>query len=197
MKRPFDIVVSVIGLALSSPLWLMIAIAIRASGDPVLFRQERWGRGGRIFSINKFRTMHVSDEQTVVQAALRDERVTRIGHLLRVTGMDELPQFLNILKGDMSLVGPRALAVSEVITAGGGLPVVYEDMPGFAKRLAVRPGLTGTATIYLPRDAPPEEKFKYDLDYIERQSFFYDLKLVLMSLWISVRGRWEDRDAKL
>jgi lipopolysaccharide/colanic/teichoic acid biosynthesis glycosyltransferase len=198
LKRPFDVTVALIALILVSPLWLLIAIAIKTTGSgPILFRQQRWGKGGEFFWINKFRTMDHGDEETVVQAGLSDRRVTTVGRILRRTGMDEIPQFVNILRGDMSFVGPRALAVSEVVLVAPGRPIFYEELPGFSKRLAVRPGLTGTATIFLPRDAHPDEKFKADLEYIEQQSFLFDLKLVLMSLWISIRGRWETRESKL
>jgi lipopolysaccharide/colanic/teichoic acid biosynthesis glycosyltransferase len=111
--------------------------------------------------------------------------------------MDELPQFLNILRGDMSFVGPRALAVGENLIDENGQPIRYETMPDFHSRLSVRPGLTGMATIYIPKDSPPATKLEYDLRYISQQSFWLDLRLILLSLWISLRGRWESRDHKL
>ena len=132
----------------------------------------------------------------VTQAVVDDERVTRVGRILRATGIDELPQFFNILKGDMSFVGPRALALDEVF-ATNGHRMHYDEYPEFAKRQAVRPGLTGLATIYLPKDAPPDVKFQKDIEYIETQTFGLDLKLIFLSLWISVRGKWETREKKL
>lgn len=199
-KRALDVVLSVVGLFLSSPLWLLIALGIKVDdGGPVLYRQRRWGRGEQPFELLKFRSM-VSDSDRrfgITQASVSDKRVTRVGRLLRATGMDELPQFLNILKGDMSFVGPRALAVGEALINEKGEAVRYEDLEDFHTRLAVRPGLTGMATIYIPKDSPPGTKLEYDLRYIREQSFWLDIKLIFLSLWISVRGQWESRDPKI
>ncbi|MGH2656337.1 MAG: sugar transferase, partial [Actinomycetota bacterium] len=126
-----------------------------------------------------------------------DSRITRVGRILRSTGIDELPQLLNILRGDMSFVGPRALARGEIVVDQEDQTILYEDWPGFQCRLRVRPGLTGMATIYVPKDAHPEVKLAYDLRYIEEQSFWLDLRLIGISLWISFRGRWETRGSKL
>ena len=105
--------------------------------------------------------------------------------------MDELPQLLNILRGDMSFVGPRALRPGEIEALGNGTLERLEDVPGFAKRSQVQPGLTGVAQIYAARDIPRRQKFRYDLLYVRRQSFWLDLRLVLLSFWISARGTWE------
>jgi lipopolysaccharide/colanic/teichoic acid biosynthesis glycosyltransferase len=126
-----------------------------------------------------------------------DARITRTGRWLRASGMDELPQLLSICKGDMSLVGPRALAVGEKYRDATGNDVAYQDVAGFDERLSVRPGLTGLATIYLPKDAHPRERFEVDLQYVRNPSFMRDVRLVLASLWISVRGKWETRDQKI
>jgi lipopolysaccharide/colanic/teichoic acid biosynthesis glycosyltransferase len=133
----------------------------------------------------------------VQQATVGDPRITKVGRILRGTGLDELPQLFAILRGDMSFVGPRPLAVGEIVRDGTGRPVPYEDIPGFRERLEMRPGLTGTSTIFLPKDAPPEQKFQRDLDYIAHRSFMGDLRLIFLSVWISVRGRWEMRGDKL
>jgi lipopolysaccharide/colanic/teichoic acid biosynthesis glycosyltransferase len=118
-----------------------------------------------------------------------------VGHFLRSTGLDELPQLLNILRGEMSFVGPRALATDE--RDRNGLPIVYTNTPGFATRLQVRPGLTGLATIYLPKDASSRLKFRTDLLYVRRISFWLDVRLILLSFWISFRGKWETRSKKV
>jgi lipopolysaccharide/colanic/teichoic acid biosynthesis glycosyltransferase len=132
-----------------------------------------------------------------VPARERDPRVTRVGVVLRRMGLDELPNLLSIWRGDMSLVGPRALATGETYGTSDGVVVRYEDVPGFRERLRVRPGLTGLATIYLAKDAHPRERFAVDVKYVNTQSLALDLRLVVLSLWISIRGRWETRGAKV
>ncbi|MBW1717674.1 MAG: sugar transferase, partial [Deltaproteobacteria bacterium] len=124
-------------------------------------------------------------------------RITRVGRILRSTGLDELPQLINIFKGEMSFVGPRSLAVAEIVQDEKGHVVNYEDISGFYERLSVRPGLTGLATIYIPKDAPPRRKFHYDLLYIRKQSLWLDLRLIFLSFWISFRGKWETRGKKM
>jgi lipopolysaccharide/colanic/teichoic acid biosynthesis glycosyltransferase len=120
-----------------------------------------------------------------------------VGRFLRACGMDELPQLLNIWKGEMSFVGPRALAVGEMLRDAQGNYTTYDHIPGFWERLAVRPGLTGIATIYIPKDAYPRRKFRYDLLYIRRQSCWLDIRLIVLSFWISFCGRWETRERKV
>jgi len=110
--------------------------------------------------------------------------------------MDELPQLVNILRGDMSFVGPRALRPGEIETGAGGRLERLEDVPGFEYRIRVRPGLTGLAQVYAPRDVPRRQKFKYDRLYVERQSWRLDIRLILLSFWISVLGTWEVRGRK-
>jgi lipopolysaccharide/colanic/teichoic acid biosynthesis glycosyltransferase len=131
-----------------------------------------------------------------VQASLADPRVTRVGRVLRAMGLDELPQLWSILKGDMSMVGPRALAIGETYRDRNGDAVDYSSMPGFDERLRVRPGLTGAATVYLPKDAHPSERFEVDVEYVRNPSIWRDAKLVALSLWISFRGKWETRTKK-
>jgi lipopolysaccharide/colanic/teichoic acid biosynthesis glycosyltransferase len=200
LKRPFDFIISMIGLLLSAPLWAIIALAIKLDdGGPVFYEQQRWGRNGRIFSVRKFRTMIANADARfgARPAQQNDARITRVGKMLRATGMDELPQLLSICKGDMSLVGPRALAINERYREAGGSDVAYQDVPGFQERLKVRPGLTGLATIYLAKDAHPRERFEVDLQYVRSPSFIRDVRLVIASLWISVRGKWETRGNKI
>ena len=200
LKRPFDFIVAGIGLLLSAPLWAIIALAIKLDdGGPIFYEQERWGRHGRVFRVRKFRTM-IADADArfgARPAQQNDTRVTPPGRWLRASGMDELPQLLSICKGDMSLVGPRALAIGEKYRDDDGVDVAYQDVPGFNERLSVRPGLTGLATIYLPKDAHPRERFEVDLRYVRNPSFLRDVRLVMASLWISVRGKWETRGKKI
>jgi lipopolysaccharide/colanic/teichoic acid biosynthesis glycosyltransferase len=198
MKRAFDCTLAGAGLIVSSPLWLAIATLIKLEdGGPIFFSQERTGLRGRVFDALKFRSMRPDAEALTgaVQATENDPRVTRIGRLMRATAMDELPQLWNIIAGDMSFVGPRALRPGEVETSGTTL-VHAEDIPGYATRIAVRPGLTGIAQIYAPRDVPRRQKFRYDRLYVHRQSFGLDLRLILLSFWISFRGTWESRGRK-
>jgi lipopolysaccharide/colanic/teichoic acid biosynthesis glycosyltransferase len=131
-----------------------------------------------------------------IQAVERDPRVTVVGQLLRATAMDELPQLWNIFRGDMSFVGPRALRPEEIEVDAGGVRVPLDRVPGFTERSAVPPGLTGIAQIYAPRDVTRRQKFRFDLLYIRRQSFLLDLRLLVVSFWITMRGTWEARERK-
>jgi lipopolysaccharide/colanic/teichoic acid biosynthesis glycosyltransferase len=151
LKRAFDAALSGAGLVASAPLWALFAAAIKIEdGGPVFFRQERVGLGGAPFMAFKFRSMRPDAEAGVgaVQAVERDPRVTRVGRFMRATAMDELPQLWNILRGDMSFVGPRALRPGEIEAGRGGILERLEDVPGFATRVSVRPGLTGVAQVY-------------------------------------------------
>jgi lipopolysaccharide/colanic/teichoic acid biosynthesis glycosyltransferase len=196
LKRGFDIFLSSIGLVLSSPLWLIISVAIYLDErGSIFFFQERVGKWGRKFQAYKFRSMKMGVKKDL-QASENDTRVTRVGRILRATAMDELPQLINILKGDMSFVGPRALLAEETETQQS------KKNPGrldslFRARCAVSPGLTGVAQIFAPRDVPREKKYRYDLFYIRHQSFWLDLKLIVFSFLITFRGAWEIRDNKL
>ena len=200
LKRPFDIALSGLGLVLSSPLWAMFSLAIKLEDrGPVFYLQERVGKGGLTFKVIKFRSMIVDAERTTgaVQATEHDPRVTRVGRFLRGTAMDELPQLVNIFKGDMSFVGPRALRPQEREVMGDPGVLAIEHIPGFAERLTVTPGLTGVAQVYLPADAPRRKKFRYDLRYIRRASFCLDLKLIALSFLITFRGKWEYHGKKI
>ena len=198
MKRALDVLLSAVGLIASAPLWVMLAAAIKlGDGGPVFFRQERVGKGGRVFMALKFRSMRPDAETVVgaVQASENDPRVTAIGRLLRATAMDELPQLWNILVGDMSFVGPRALRPGEIEVSGEHL-VRLEDVPGYQQRIQVPPGLTGIAQIYAPRDLRRRDKFRYDRLYVRKQSWMLDARLILLSFWISFLGTWEARGRK-
>ena len=198
MKRLFDMMLAGAGLVASAPLWAFFGAAIKLEdGGPIFYTQERVGLRGRVFSALKFRSMRPDAESGLgaVQATEDDPRVTKVGRLMRATAMDELPQLWNIFRGDMSFVGPRALRPGEA-EADGGAVVQLKDIPGYASRIAVRPGLTGIAQIYAPRDVPRRQKFRYDGLYVRRQSMTLDLRLILLSFWISFRGTWESRGRK-
>jgi len=199
LKRPFDIFFSSLMIILSLPFSVLFAFAIKLEdGGPVLYRQKRWGRYGIHFMGYKFRTMVPNSDQDygIRPAEEDDPRITKVGRLLRAMGLDELPQIINIFLGQMSFVGPRPLAVGEVLLDQAGRFLNYEDVPGFWDKLRVRPGLTSIGTIYIPKDSAPERKFRYDLVYIRKQSFWLDVRLILLSFWISFRGKWETRGGK-
>ncbi len=199
-KRALDVALSGVGLIASAPIWAVLAALIKSEdGGPVFFGQERVGEGGRLFLTLKFRSMIADAEAKVgaLQASEHDPRVTRIGRIMRVTAMDELPQLWNIFRGDMSFVGPRALRPGEIETSGSGQHVPMEEIPGYVERHTVRPGLTGVAQIYAPRDVPRRHKFKYDAIYVANQSFWLDVRLITLSFWITFRGKWEHRGRKV
>jgi len=199
-KRALDVALSGAGLLASAPIWAGLATLIKLEdGGPVFFSQERVGEGGRRFDALKFRSMIPDAEAKVgaLQASEHDPRVTRIGRIMRVTAMDELPQLWNIFRGDMSFVGPRALRPGEIETGGAGQPVAIEDIPGYRERHSVRPGLTGIAQIFAPRDVARRYKFKYDQIYVRHSSFALDVRLILLSFWITFRGKWEIRGRKV
>jgi lipopolysaccharide/colanic/teichoic acid biosynthesis glycosyltransferase len=199
MKRAFDVSLAGAGLLFSSPLWVLFGAAIKLEdGGPIFYTQERVGLRGCVFNALKFRSMRPDAEAGVgaIQAMEHDPRVTRVGRLMRATAMDELPQLWNIVRGDMSFVGPRALRPGEVETSTGREIVRIDQVPGYAARIGVRPGLTGIAQIYAPRDVARRQKFRYDRLYVRRQSLWLDARLILLSFWISFRGTWESRGRK-
>lgn len=199
-KRLFDIVFSLLGLVLSSWLWPVIwAAIIIEDGFPVFITQKRVGKAGVLFSSLKFRSMKKEclDETVSRQARECDPRVTFVGRLMRRTALDELPQLANILAGDMSFVGPRALLPREIEVDPAAGEVDINRIPGYRERLRVRPGLTGIAQVFARRDLPRAHKFKYDLLYIRKWSFGLDLWLIFVSFIVSFRGRWERRGTKL
>jgi lipopolysaccharide/colanic/teichoic acid biosynthesis glycosyltransferase len=198
VKRMLDIGLSGTGLILSAPLWPIIAAAIKAdSRGPIFYGQGRVGEGGRPFMVLKFRSMVVDAEvDGPRQADAHDPRITRVGRILRATAMDELPQLWNIFRGDMSFVGPRALRPEEIEVDGNGASVPLDAIPGYLQRCTVPPGLTGIAQIYAPRDVSRRQKFRFDLLYIKRRSLMLDIRLILLSFWITARGTWEAREKK-
>ena len=198
-KRALDVALSGFGVVLSAPLWALIAVAIKIdTRGPVFYGQPRVGEGGRIFRVLKFRSMIDDAEKDTgpLPAGEDDRRVTRVGRVLRATAMDELPQLWNIFIGDMSMVGPRALRPEEIDIDSAGRPVPLQAIPGFTARSAIPPGLTGIAQIYARRDVSRRQKFRFDRLYIRRQSMLLDLRLILLSFWITARGTWEAREKK-
>lgn len=171
-KRALDCIISLFALILLSPLLLSIAILVRINiGSPVLFKQKRPGRNEKIFTLYKFRTM--TDECDKNGELLPDElRLTKFGKWLRSTSLDELPELFNILKGDMSLVGPRPLLVEY-------LPLYNEEQ---RRRHEVRPGLTGFAQINGRNAISWEEKFRFDLQYVDNITFLQDLKIIFLTI---------------
>ena len=179
IKRVFDIVVSLIGLVVAAPFMLIIAICIKAyDGGPVFFTQDRLTLDGKVFKILKFRSMRVEKEQKgYCMTRKDDDRITPVGKILRNIHFDELPQLVNILKGDMSIVGPRPECP--------GLAAEYSQMiPEFPFRLKVKAGLTGYAQVYGKYNTTPYDKLKLDLTYIEKYSFLLDLELIVMTFKI-------------
>lgn len=198
-KRVFDAALAGLGLLGSLPLWVVVAIYIKLEdGGPVFYWQDRVGLGGRLFRSWKFRSMVTDSDEKFgpLQASENDSRVTKVGRFLRATALDELPQLWNILIGDMSFVGPRALLPEEIEVNGNGAVTPQEQIPGYKARHQVRPGLTGLAQIYAPRDVLRRHKFAYDMLYIKNESFWFDLKLIALSFWITFRGTWELRGRK-
>ena len=171
IKRLLDVILSVIGLIILSPILLITAIAIKLeSKGPVIFQQDRHGLNGQAFKIYKFRSMCVGAEKDGVYETKGDMRVTKVGRIIRKTSIDELPQFVNIIKGDMSIIGPRPT-------------LTYHPWPiekytnEQRKRFNVRPGVTGWAQINGRKDVPWDKRIEYDVWYVDNLSFGLDFKI--------------------
>ena len=171
-KRPLDVILSLLAIAVLSPVLLIIAILVKAKlGSPILFKQKRPGLNEKIFTMYKFRTM--TDARDENGELLPDSmRLTRFGKILRSTSLDELPELLNILKGDMSFVGPRPLLVEY-------LPLYNEHQK---RRREVRPGLSGLAQVSGRNAISWEEKFRLDVEYVDNVSFFLDCKIIFLTI---------------
>ena len=182
-KRVFDIMISLVFICTLFPLfYVIIGAAIKlTSVGPVLFRQQRSGLGNKPFTCLKFRTMVVNDEADTLQAAGDDKRITAVGKFLRETSLDELPQFVNVLRGDMSIVGPRPHMLSHT--------ELYSALiPDYMHRLTVKPGITGVAQVLGYRGETPEladmaRRVRLDLWYVNRRSFKLDLYLFIHTLF--------------
>ncbi len=197
LKRGLDIIVSALLLIITSPFFLVSALAIKLyDGGPVFFRQDRSTIGGKVFKIHKFRSMVVDAEKYGVRPAEeRDPRITPVGRVLRATRLDELPQLIDILVGDMSLVGPRPERVEHT-------KQYSEDIPEFVYRLKLKGGLTGYAQLYGKYNTSPYDKLQLDLMYIQNYSFLLDIKLILMTVKImfmkeSTEGFSEEKSKKI
>ncbi|ANX00204.1 sugar transferase [Thermoclostridium stercorarium subsp. leptospartum DSM 9219] len=178
IKRIFDVVSSIIGIILTLPLMIIIAILIKVtSAGPVFFTQDRLGKNGKAFKIIKFRTMIVNAEKEgdgLFINSENDYRITKIGRFLRATSLDELPQLFNVLKGDMSLVGPRPPVTYH--------PYKYADYSNEQKkRFEMRPGITGLAQVTVRNSVPWDERIRIDVEYVQKFSIWLDFKILLMT----------------
>lgn len=191
-KRLFDISASAVALLILLPFFLVVALLIKLdSRGPVLFRQVRWGLNGRKINVFKFRSMHsdLGDPTGVRQTVENDPRVTRVGAVLRRTNLDELPQLLNVIRGDMSLIGPRCHAV-DMLAAGK----LYEDLvPEYHTRHVMRPGITGLAQMRGwrgPTDRAREARARIacDIYYVENFNLWLDVKIFFGTLQSELRG---------
>lgn len=201
IRRLIDIVVAALGLAASSPLMLLVAAAVKLdSPGPVIYRQKRVGKDGREFTLLKFRSMYEDAEKDgrPVFSARNDRRITRVGKIIRKTRLDELPQLTNVLKGDMSIIGPRperAAFVKEYmkcVSEGPGTEDSHENIPNYSIRLLVKPGITGWAQVncgYADSMAASREKLEYDLYYIVNQSPLLDLLILLKTVKVVLFGK--------
>ena len=196
LKRPLDLLMIIAGLLfpLLWPLWFIVIFIISLllwieDRGPIFYSQNRIGKNKKVFKVIKFRTMIPEAEKAsgAVWSTKDDPRITRIGHLLRRTALDEIPQLLNILKGEMSFVGPRAER-----------PELHEkfskEIPGFDKRLDVTPGLSGLAQINGSYDLDPKEKLVFDIDYSKKMSLFFDIKIIIVSVFNSISAKWDQPD---
>ena len=177
MKRTFDLLVSLILLILLSPVLLVIAVLVRIKlGRPVLFSQERPGLHGRLFRLYKFRSMrdaHGTDGRLLPD----DERLTKFGRFLRASSLDELPELFNVIKGEMSLVGPRPLLVA----------YLERYTPEQARRHEALPGITGWAQVNGRNALSWEAKFKLDVWYVDNRTFWLDLKILFLTIWKALK----------
>lgn len=176
-KRVFDIIVSLIGLVITSPIILITAIAIKIDSlGPIIFKQERLGLNGKVFKIYKFRSMCVGAEKGGVYETKGDSRVTRVGKIIRKTSIDELPQFINILKGDMSLIGPRPPLTYH--------PWTYDEYTEEQKRMFhVRPGVTGWAQVNGRKDVEWPRRIELNVEYVDNLSLFLDIKIFINTIF--------------
>lgn len=172
IKRLLDFCLSLVGFIVLLPVYFMIAILVRIKlGSPVIFRQERPGKNGKIFTLYKFRTMtNARNEKGEILSD--EERLTKLGKFLRNTSLDELPELLNILKGDMSIVGPRPQLIRDMV-------FMNEEQN---KRHLVRQGLTGLAQVNGRNAISWEDKFKYDLEYVQNINFWRDVKIFFLTI---------------
>ena len=182
-QRVLDIVLSVIGILIGIPLMIVFGILIKVEDNgPITYKQERLGKGGKKFYIYKLRSMRTDAEKFGAQWAEKDDpRITKVGKFIRKTRIDEIPQLFNILKGDMSIIGPRPERPSFT-------EEFNQEIPGFINRLAVKPGLTGWAQVNGGYEITPEEKLKEDIFYIKNRSILLDLKILFKTVKVVLTG---------
>ncbi len=175
-KRFFDILISAVGIIITLPIMFLCAVAIKIDdGGPIFYRQNRITKGGKIFNILKFRSMRPdAEKEGALKAVDNDDRITRVGKIIRACRVDELPQLINILLGDMSIVGPRPERIENVYEYSS-------KYPEFELRHKVKAGLTGFAQLYGKYNTSPEDKLHMDLSYIENYSLLQDLKLIVLT----------------
>jgi len=183
VKRVIDIILSLVALVFATPIIAVVGAAIKLESEgPIIYKQERVGLGGKPFVIYKLRSMYIDAEKNGAQWACKDDpRVTKVGRFIRKTRIDELPQLINILKGDMSIVGPRP--ERPILTYK-----FNEEIPGFVNRLQVKPGLTGWAQVTGGYELSPKEKLEKDMYYIENQSLWLDFKIMFKTIFIVFNG---------
>ncbi|MCX7837796.1 MAG: sugar transferase [candidate division WOR-3 bacterium] len=182
-KRFIDILLSVLGIIISLPFLIIfsILVMIESPGSPI-YKQERLGKGGKVFTIYKLRSMYNDAEKNGPKwADINDDRVTKVGKFIRKTRIDELPQFINVLKGEMSIVGPRP--ERPIFTYQ-----FEKEIPGFINRLRVKPGLTGWAQVNGGYEMTPDEKLEYDLYYINNRSLRLDLLIMIKTVKVILTG---------
>jgi len=174
MKRVFDIIASLVALVIFSPAFIIVSLVIKVDGGPILFMQKRVGKNGILFSIYKFRSMVINAEKLGgYSTSENDKRITKVGTFIRKTSLDEIPQLINVLKGEMTLVGPRPDVPAQKNE--------YSDAQ-WAKRNSVTPGITGLAQATLRSKATWQQRYDLDIEYIEKSSFFYDLWIILLTI---------------
>lgn len=194
IKRVLDILLSIVMIGILFPIIIITSIIIKLdSKGPIIFSQKRVGKDGQNFTIFKFRTMIVDAEKmgTGLDSYANDNRVTKVGKFLRNSSIDELPQLFNILIGNMSFVGPRPPVSYH--------PYKYEDYPKNAKRrFEVKPGVTGYAQINGRNELSWEEKFKYDLFYIDNKSLWFDIKIFVLTVFkvLKMEGSYDLKNKK-
>lgn len=180
-KRLLDITISMIGLIITSPILLITAIAIKLeSPGPIIFKQERLGLKGKVFKIYKFRSMCVDAEKGGVYEEKGDPRVTKVGKFIRKTSIDELPQFVNILKGEMSLIGPRPALTYH--------PWPYNEYTEEQKRMFhVRPGVTGWAQVNGRKEVEWPRRIELNVEYVDKMSLYFDLMIFFKTIFKVLR----------
>lgn len=193
MKRFFDLIVSLTLIIFLAIFFLLISFIIKLdSKGPVFFRQKRLGLNNKIFTIFKFRTMHKDTEKYALSPTSKDDkRITRVGKFLRLTSIDELPNLFNVFIGDMSIVGPRAIDKKQFelrrfncIKNNPEKKEYYDEM--FSKRHIYRPGITGLTQISGRSNMTPEQSIEYDIKYINKANIFYDIKIILLTVYYVV-----------